>query len=80
MFVGVQAASSAIEGVSDGCGLDFSKLSPLFLRFLAWQRLNQVSYLIELIKQYVYIHANHGIVFPFRFNRLISRFRCLTQE
>jgi len=49
MFVGVKATSSAVNGLSDGTGLDFNKLSPLFLRFLAWQRLNQVNQQIHIL-------------------------------
>jgi len=49
MFIGLGAASSAINGGSDGTGLDFNNLSPLFLRFLAWQRLNQINQQIQML-------------------------------
>ena len=42
MFIGTPAVEAAISGGASGVGLDITQLSPLFLHFLAWQRLNQV--------------------------------------
>lgn len=42
MFIGVPALESALSGGATGIGLDITKLSPLFIMFLGWQRLNQV--------------------------------------
>lgn len=42
MFIGVPAMEGALNGGGTGIGLDITKLSPLFIMFLGWQRLNQV--------------------------------------
>ena len=42
MFIGMPAVEAAIKGNGASIGLDITQLSPLFLYFLAWQRLSQV--------------------------------------
>lgn len=50
MFIGTPAVEAAISGGASGIGLDITQLSPMFLHFLAWQRLNQVCCVIVLSK------------------------------
>ena len=48
MFVSVPAISDCLD-YSNLSGLDLNKLSPLFIQFLAWQRLMQINQQIRLM-------------------------------